>query len=343
MFNIQENIDLASMTTFGVPALVRYYGTFSSIDDLKKMVQWSQDQSVSYFCLGGGSNVLFVGPYEGLVIHNEIKGRIKTNETSDTVYLTVGAGENWSDLVTYCVEQGWGGAENLSLIPGTVGAAPIQNIGAYGVEVKDIIRKVQVFDTTLMKEVSLTPAECQFGYRDSIFKKSAQGRFIVTAVDFAFDKNPILRTQYGTIDNELKKMKVLGPKLADVARAVIAVRQAKLPDPKVLGNAGSFFKNPVIPMNQYENLKKFHSAMVAFPEKEGFKKIAAGWLIENVGLKGYTEGPCGVHKDQALVLVNYGGATGLQILNIANKVKKMVYERFQIELEMEVNLIGQVG
>lgn len=336
---LEENYDLTKLNTFGIAQQARYFARFSTIDDLKKLIEVATELGLDIFCLGGGSNVLITNPFNGLVIRNEMMGVELIQETSEQVHLKVGAGVVWPQFVNDCVEKEWGGVENLSLIPGTVGAAPIQNIGAYGVEVKEVISAVHVFDLHHLREMRLNPTVCRFGYRDSVFKHIGKNRWIITAVEFTLSKNPLLRTQYGAIENELKKMQVTVPTIKEVAQAVTHIRQSKLPDPALLGNAGSFFKNPIIPNKQYEQLKKLNSTIVAFPDRDGYKKVAAGWLIEAVGLKGYTEGPCGVHQEQALVIVNYGGATGQNILNLAEKIKSLVFKKFQIELEIEVNIL----
>ncbi len=336
---LEENYDLTALNTFGLSSQARYFARFSSLSELKVIVERAKELNLKLFCLGGGSNVLFVKPFAGLVIKNEILGTELLQETPEEVHLRVGAGVEWHQFVTECVDKGWGGVENLSLIPGTVGAAPIQNIGAYGVEVKEVISAVHVFDLQQCCEMKLAPSECHFGYRDSVFKHIGKNRWIVTEVEFKLSKKSLLKTQYGAIENELKKLNIINPTIKDVGQAVTRIRRSKLPDPAVLGNAGSFFKNPIIPFKQYEDIKKQHPAIVGFPEQEGYIKVAAGWLIEFSGLKGYTEGACGVHKDQALVIVNYGGASGEEILRLAERVRSVVLKKFQIELEMEVNIL----
>jgi UDP-N-acetylmuramate dehydrogenase len=336
---IHENFDLTPYNTFGIAAETRYFSRFSSVAELKILLLDTQFKALPRLCLGGGSNVLFIKPFPGIVLRNEIPGIEVLEESTHTVKVKVGAGVVWNDFVQFCLQHQWGGVENLALIPGSVGAAPIQNIGAYGVEVKDVIEAVEVLDVSTMETQSLMRNQCQFGYRDSVFKRQGKGRWIVTAVEFTLTKNPQLKTHYGAIESELLKMGVKVPTLLDVAMAVTRIRQSKLPDPKHLGNAGSFFKNPVIPKAQFAALKQNYPDMVGYPDKEGFVKVAAGWLIESCGLKGYRMGSCGVHKEQALVLVNYGGATGYDILELSEKVKEAVQAKFQIGLEAEVNLI----
>lgn len=339
MMVIEEHYNLQKLNTFGVSVRARYFSRFSSIETLHALVTDVRFSHLNILCLGAGSNVLFTTDFAGLVLHNEIPGIQILSQTDQVVRLWVGAGTNWSEFVQYCLQQGWSGLENLSLIPGTVGAAPIQNIGAYGVEVKELIARVHVYNLATQQVEVLTSEDCQFGYRDSVFKGVGKNRWIITAVEFVLSKQPALKTHYGAIETELQQMGIQSPSPKDVAAAVIRIRQAKLPDPKRLGNAGSFFKNPKVPSAQYEKLKKMYPTLVGFLEESGEYKLAAGWLVEHCGLKGHREGHCGVHEHQALVLVNYGGATGREIMNLADRVKTAVLQKFQVELETEVNIL----
>ncbi len=352
---IQENVNLSSMNTFGVEAQARYFIRFSSKEELIEVFQKSvfdvpvkkenkvtrnASTKLPFLCLGEGSNILFVQPFSGVVLKNEIRGLEILKQTAESVSLKVGAGENWHKFVLHCVQQNWGGVENLSLIPGTVGAAPIQNIGAYGVEVQDVIEAVEIYDIEQKKFLILSKEECQFSYRDSIFKREGRGRWIITSVNFTLSKKPILRTHYGAIEIELKNQGISHPTIKDISDTVIKIRRSKLPDPKELGNAGSFFKNPVVTADFYSSLKQAHPQIIAYPEASGQYKIAAAWCIEQCGFKGWRQGACGVHSQQALVLVNYGTATGNEILALSERIRTKVFETFQIQLETEVQVIS---
>lgn len=339
---IEKNVELSNYTTFGVPAQTSFFSRFASVAELQSLLAEARTQAINILCLGGGSNLLFVEPFPGLVIKNEIFGLELIEETSAHVKVRVGAGIVWHDFVEFCLQRGWGGVENLALIPGTVGAAPIQNIGAYGVEVKEVIETVEVVEVATGATSKLAASECQFGYRDSIFKGKSKGRWIITAVNFVLTKNKAPSTHYGAIEAELKRLQITQPNLRDVATAVMNIRRSKLPDPAVLGNAGSFFKNPIVSASIYHSLKDQYPGLVAYPDQSGSYKLAAGWLIEQSGLKGHREGHCGVHKEQALVLVNYGGATGTDVFALAQKVQRAVMDKFQVALEMEVNIIGRL-
>ena len=284
--------------------------------------------------------MLFTQNIAGVVLKNEIKGIQILSENTDTVLVKCGAGEVWHEFVVYCVNKGWAGLENLSLIPGTVGASPIQNIGAYGAEVKDTIESVECIDIETHSKKRFTAAECAFGYRDSVFKKLYKGKYIITYVTFRLKKQAHVNTSYGAIQQVLDEKGIIAPTIRDVSNAVIDIRKSKLPNPAQLGNAGSFFKNPEIPGKQFEELRKKFPDIVSFPGfKEGMIKVPAGWLIEHSGWKGKMIGNVGVHRLQALVLVNYGGATGQEIVDLSLEVRKSVKELFGIDLEPEVNII----
>lgn len=290
------------------------------------------------FVLGGGSNVLLTHNLHGIVLHNKIKGIEKVKENADHVWVTVGAGEVWHDFVMYAIANHWAGIENLALIPGTVGAAPIQNIGAYGVEVKAVIDCVTGWHWDMKQLVPFYNSECAFGYRDSIFKHQLKDKVFITSVTFRLNKKPNYNTSYGAIEQELQKMGITEPSIAAIADAVIAIRSSKLPNPREIGNAGSFFKNPTIPIEQYNILKETFPTIPSYPVNEESVKVPAGWLIEQCGWKGFRAGDAGVHEKQALVLVNYGHATGGAVWDLSDNILKTVHDKFHIQLEREVQV-----
>lgn len=338
---ILENYDITPLNTFGVKAQARYFTQISSVQQLVELeaLKNKKQGPSSFLCLGEGSNVLFTQNYPDLVLKIEIGGVEVIKETDQSVQLKVGAGENWHQFVLNCIHRGWGGIENLSLIPGTVGAAPIQNIGAYGVEVKDVIDGVEFYDVKKKQIKLFMKDQCEFSYRDSIFKKQGRGQWIITAVYFCLSKKPQVNTSYGVIQTELQKKNISQPTIKDLSDVVIEIRRSKLPDPKLIGNAGSFFKNPIITKEQFSRLKKLFPEIAAYPESIRQVKVAAGWLIDQCGLKGWRQETCGIHAQQALVLVNYGGATGSEILRLAEFVQSKVLEKFQVSLETEVQII----
>ena len=334
-----ENCSVKPYTTFGIEAKIRYFARVSTLDEVIEALYHPAVLGLPVLIMGGGSNLLFTKDFNGLVIKIEFKGITVDNQDEGTVWVTGGAGEDWDNFVAWCVERGYAGLENLSLIPGVVGTCPVQNIGAYGVEVKDTIDHVTAFDKRTGKVCILTNKDCHFGYRDSIFKNESKGRYIIISVTFRLSLNPVFHTQYGAIGAELALMGVSDLTINTIRTSVISIRRRKLPDPHVIGNAGSFFKNPTIEAMQFQQLKNIFPAMVAFELSDGKFKIAAGWLIEQCGWKGYRRGDAGVHTQQALVLVNYGQATGTQILTLANEMQTSVLNKFGIALEMEVNVI----
>lgn len=334
-----ENCSVKPYTTFGIEAKARYFARVSTLDELTEALYHPSVLGLPVLILGGGSNLLFTKDFNGLVIKIEFKGITVENQNESTVLVTGGAGEDWDNFVAWCVERGYAGLENLSLIPGVVGTCPVQNIGAYGVEVKDTIDHVTAFDKSTGKICNLKNEDCHFGYRDSIFKYGSKGIYIIMSVTFRLSLNPVFHTQYGAIGAELALMGVSELTINTIRTAVISIRRRKLPDPHVIGNAGSFFKNPTVEAIQYEQLHQTFPTMVAFELTDGRFKLAAGWLIEQCGWKGYRLGDAGVHTQQALVLVNYGQATGTQILTLANEMQSSVQNKFGIALEMEVNVI----
>jgi UDP-N-acetylmuramate dehydrogenase len=334
----ETDCSLKPFNTFGVEARATRLVTITSVDELKQALTLPEVKNNNWLVIGGGSNVLFTHDFDGLVILNRIKGVEKIKEDDDNVWIKAGSGEVWHELVMWCVNRNYGGIENLSLIPGSVGAGPIQNIGAYGVEIKDVMDSVEVLkaeDATLM---TLPPAACLFGYRDSIFKNQLRGKCIIVSVVLKLSKKPKINTSYGAIKQELERVGITSPGIRDVSQAVIRIRKSKLPDPAVLGNAGSFFKNPEIEKEHYDQLKAVNQQIPGFEQTSGKVKVPAGWLIEQCGLKGMRMGNTGTHKEQALVIVNYGHASGKEILNFADYITGEVKMRFGISLEKEVNI-----
>ena len=333
---IEENKSLKALNTFGIAVTARYFVTVQSVAQLETVL--CNHPSMPLLILGGGSNILFTQDFDGLLIHNKIMGIEKIDEDEHHVFLKVAAGENWHQLVLYCIEHHYAGIENLSLIPGTVGAAPIQNIGAYGVELKDTLHTVAFLEKNNNEyhHRVLSNPECEFGYRDSIFKHALKNKIIITHVTFRLNKKPVFHVEYGAIKEKIKSKPL---SIKTISDAVIQIRQEKLPDPAVIGNAGSFFKNPIIAESLFLSLQKNNPKMPYFKEANATIKIPAGWLIEQCGFKGKRFGDVGVHEHQALVLVNYGKGTGDQIKKLAELIQKTVFEKFQIALMTEVNII----
>lgn len=335
---LQKNISLKPYHSFACEEITSFFTTVKTKDELIEAFNWAKENKQDYLVLGSGTNILFTKQFEGLVIKMEITGIQKLQESASEVFLQVGAGENWTHFVSYCVQKSWGGLENLSLIPGTVGAAPIQNIGAYGVEVGEHILSVNAYDTITNNWVNFTQAECGFGYRDSVFKKEAN-RYIVCTVQFKLSKQPILRTDYGAIKSVLHERGISNPSVESIANAVIYIRSSKLPDPKKLGNAGSFFKNPMITKTQFDQLIVQFPSLIAYPINDNIYKIAAGWLIEACGWKGVIKEQVGCYKDQALVIVNYGAVRGKTIFDFSDAIIQSVQTKFGVVLEREVNIV----
>ncbi|MGJ8760253.1 MAG: UDP-N-acetylmuramate dehydrogenase [Polaribacter sp.] len=335
--NILENTSLKNYNTFGISVNAKRFISIDSVYQLQQLLKVEKD----LFLISGGSNMLLTKDIEKLVVHIDIKGISIDNEDENAVYITVNAGENWHDFVLWCVSENYGGIENLSLIPGNVGTCPIQNIGAYGVEVKDTITKVEALDIETGKLVQFSNEDCNFGYRNSIFKNEVKGKYIITSVSFKLTKtNHHLNSSYGAINTELTSKNITKPTLKDISEAVIAIRKSKLPDPKEIGNSGSFFKNPVIANTQFLELQKDFPTIPSYKISDTEVKVPAGWLIEQAGFKGKRFGNYGVHEKQALVLVNYGNATGKEIYQLAEKIKETIFNKFGIPLEIEVNIIA---
>ncbi len=334
-----ENISIKPYTTFGIEAKARFFAEITSVDQLKKIFQEPKVAGLPFMPIGGGSNMLFTADFNGVIFRMGIKGISVTKLDDDYSLVTGNAGEEWDAFVNWCVSHGYAGVENLSLIPGMVGSCPIQNIGAYGVEVADVIEYLTVYDKETGEIVTLQNAECKFGYRDSIFKHEAKGRYVILSVTFKLAHHPAFHTKYGAITTELDAMGITTLSIDAIRKAVIAIRSRKIPDPFVIGNAGSFFKNPTVGADHYSRLKAEYPTIIAFSLPTGSFKLAAGWLIEQCGWKGYRKGDAGVHAYQALVLVNYGTATGHEIISLADEIMLSVFNTFGVHLDMEVNII----
>lgn len=338
--HVQQNIDLSPFNTFGIQASAKAFTTVRSVLEVQALLQSAVFKEQKVLILGGGSNLLVTQDFNGLVVKIEILGKEIIRETNDHVVLKVGAGENWHALVLYCVDHGWGGVENLSLIPGTAGAAPMQNIGAYGTEMKDVIEEVEAVDIRTRDVHTFSNEACAFGYRDSIFKQQAKGLYIITAITLSLTKqHHALNISYGAVRDTIAALGYAEPSVKSISDAVIHIRRSKLPDPAVIGNAGSFFKNPTIPATQYAVLQQTAPSVPGYPAEEGMVKVPAGWLIEQCGWKGKRVGNIGVHEHQALVLVNYGGGKGNDIWQLAREIQHSVKEKFNIDIHPEVNVV----
>jgi len=334
---VHENYSLQKYNTFRIDAFAKYFSTFSSAEELQEIL--NHKKSETKLILGGGSNILFTKNFDGFVLKNEIPGIDVVNEDDEYVFVRAGAGVAWHSFVTFCVNNNFGGVENLSLIPGNVGASPMQNIGAYGVEIKDVFFELEAFHLKENCVEKFNANDCEFGYRDSVFKNKYKDQFAILNVTYRLRKNPQFNVSYGAIQDELKKMKVEKLNIKAISDAVISIRTSKLPDPALIGNAGSFFKNPVINREEL-NLLKEELKDIDFPFYENGQsyKIPAGWLIQQCGWKGFRKGDVGCYDKQALVLVNYGNATGKEIYDLSEEIRLSVKEKFDIELEREVNI-----
>ena len=358
MDKIIENGSLRPYNTFGIDVRARWLAEFATKEELGELIEWrggaasgaargSSDRGQwdppggpQRLVLGGGSNILLTQDVDGLVLRNRIGGIELVDEDDNYVYVRAGAGESWHGFVEYCIGRGWAGVENLSLIPGSVGAAPMQNIGAYGVEIKEVFFGLEAFHIAEQKVYMFSGNDCEFGYRESVFKRRLRGEFVILSVTFRLCKKPVFKTSYGAIGEELGRMGVKELSIQAISQAVVAIRRSKLPDPAEIGNAGSFFKNPTIPDEQFEELKLEFPAIVGYRNTgTDTTKLAAGWLIEQCGWKGFRRGDAGVHGRQALVLVNYGMAKGAELLELSRDIANSVRDKFGVELETEVNII----
>jgi UDP-N-acetylmuramate dehydrogenase len=335
---IQDNFSLKKYNTFGIEAKAKQFVAVHSVEDLKEVLH--KKSADKKFILGGGSNMLLTQDIDALVIHVDLKGKKVVKEDDDFAWVESMAGENWHEFVLWTIDQNFGGLENMSLIPGNVGTTPVQNIGAYGTEIKDTFVSCEAVKIDNQETKTFAKDECNFGYRESIFKHEVKDQFVITSVVFKLTKcNHKINISYGDITKELENQNVTISTLKDVSNAVIAIRKSKLPDPKELGNSGSFFKNPIISRDQFLKIQEKFSDIKFFEISPTKVKVPAGWLIENVGLKGYRKEDAGVHKNQALVIVNYGNATGKELLDLSKFVQKTVFDKYGIAIEAEVNVI----
>lgn len=335
---ILENVSLRPYNTFGIEAKARQFAAVHNLDELREVLL--ENPHTEKFLLGGGSNMLLTKDVEALVIHVDLKGKKVIKEDENFVWIESQAGENWHEFVLWTISNDYGGLENMSLIPGNVGTTPVQNIGAYGKEIKDTFVSCDAMEITTGKIRTFMNAECHFGYRESVFKNTIKGQYVIVSVTFKLSKHShLVNTAYGDIQAELTAKGIINPTIKDVSNAVTAIRKSKLPDPKELGNSGSFFKNPVISKALFDEVQAKFPDIRSFPVSDGLVKVPAGWLIEKAGLKGFRQGDAGVHKNQALVLVNHGNATGEEILALSRKVQQTVKDMFGIEIEAEVNVV----
>jgi UDP-N-acetylmuramate dehydrogenase len=336
---IAENFSLKNFNTFGIDAKAKAFVEINSEDEILELLSARELKGYRKFVLGGGSNVLLTKDYDGLVIKNSIQGIEILKEDGQSAVIEAGAGENWNDLVIYCVERNFGGIENLTLIPGKVGAAPIQNIGAYGEDLSESFISLEGIDIDSASRRIFTKDECEFGYRKSVFKNALKNKIIITKVVLRLSKNPVVKTEYGNVKIELEKTGKSEFTIKDLSEVITKIRREKLPDPAVIGNAGSFFKNPSVDSKEFDLLKENYPDLKGYPADNSKIKIPAAWLIEKAGWKGKRKGNTGTHIKHSLVLVNYGNATGEEVLHFAKEIKKSIYETFGIILEEEVNII----
>jgi len=351
--HIQENISLKPFNSFGINAKARYFSPFETQEELGSLLEFPV-RSLPLLILGGGSNILLTRDFDGLVLKNELRGIELIREDGQYVYVRVGAGENWHGFVQVCLQRDWGGVENLSLIPGNVGASPMQNIGAYGVEIKELFEELEAWHLSEKKVYTFSLNDCEFGYRDSIFKRQYKGQFVILSVVFRLTKKHVLHTEYGAIREELDRMGVQELSIRAISEAVIRIRRSKLPDPAEIGNAGSFFKNPIVPAGEFDRLKAAYPEIIGYPNAGPTQsqnpqipkstippgvKLAAAWLIEQCGWKGFRRSDAGVHARQALVLVNYGQAMGKELFELSEEILQSVKAKFGVELEREVNIL----
>jgi UDP-N-acetylmuramate dehydrogenase len=336
---IKENISLRPYNTFRIDAKAALFAPFRSVDDLQELLTQKLKPKIKNLVLGGGSNILFTNDFDGLILKNEVVGIEKIKEDDNYVYVKVGAGENWHQFVLHCIRNNWAGVENLSLIPGCVGASPMQNIGAYGVEISEVFSELKAFHLQERTNYTFALKDCGFGYRDSIFKNKYKDQFAIMHVVFKLYKQPRFNISYGAVEQELEQMGVKELSIEAISQAVINIRSSKLPDPAEIGNAGSFFKNPAVSKKEFKVLKAEFENIVGHETLSGDVKLAAGWLIEQCGWKGFRRGDAGCHAKQALVLVNYGNASGEEIYQLSEEILQSVKKKFGVVLEREVNIM----
>lgn len=336
---IKENYPLKKLNTFGIDVSARYYAELSGVEDIRELLAMPEYKNLPKLILGGGSNILFTKNYDGIVLKIALKGIKIINDDNEFYYVKTGAGENWHRLVLHCIKNNYAGIENLSLIPGNAGAAPIQNIGAYGVELESVFAGLEAINILNGNLEAFTKADCKFGYRNSVFKNELSGEYIICSVTLKLRKRPVFNTSYGALQQELDKMGVEKLSIKVISDAVCNIRKSKLPDPAEIGNAGSFFKNPLVSNDKFEELKSKYSDITGYKNSETETKLAAAWLIDRCGWKGKRSGDAGVHKNHALVLTNYGNATGSEIYELSEKISNSVQEMFGIVLEREVNVV----
>jgi UDP-N-acetylmuramate dehydrogenase len=337
---IKSDVNLQPYNTLQIPATAHRFAEVTSTSQLQTILEEVSPENKPLLVLGGGSNILFADDFEGTILHIKIAGKKNIKENDNHVWLEIGAGENWHETVRYCVEQGWGGIENLSLIPGTVGAAPIQNIGAYGVELEEVFEQLEAVHLESGEKHIFLNDDCKFGYRDSIFKNELKGQYAVTTVVLKLSKVPDINSSYGAIQSELDERGITEPDISDISDIVVDIRNSKLPDPQKLGNAGSFFKNPIVDDELYQRILEEYPNAPGYSMGAGRTKVPAGWLIEEAGWKGKVVGNVGTYRQQALVIVNHGGATGREILSLADNIQASVKDKFGIALVPEVNIIA---
>ena len=335
---IESNVSLKKFNTFGIDVSSKLFSQVENEDQVRNVIQSSEFRNNTSLILGGGSNLLFTKNFDGIVLRNHIQGIEVIEDTKQHILVKVGGGVVWHDFVLHCIKKGWHGVENLSLIPGNVGASPMQNIGAYGVEVKEVFHELEAIHLKTGEIHYFNNSDCEFGYRESVFKNKLKGEYLISRVIYKLLKKGDFTISYGAIEKQLESMGVQELSAKSISDAVIAIRQSKLPDPKKIGNSGSFFKNPIIDKSSYDIIKSSFPDVVAYPAGKGFMKLAAGWLIEYAGWKGKTFGNYGVHKNQALVLVNYGGASGKEIYDLSEEILNSIKEKFRVKLEREVNI-----
>tara|TARA_B110000483_G_scaffold226988_1_gene288303 strand:- start:1235 stop:2251 length:1017 start_codon:yes stop_codon:yes gene_type:complete len=336
---IIENYPLLNLNTFGLNIKAKYFTSINTVNELIEIKKTNEFKDLELLVLGGGSNILFTKDFDGLVILNNIKGKEIIVQNHHSVFLKIGAGENWHELVMYCVDKGWGGIENLSLIPGNTGTAPMQNIGAYGVEIKETFVELEALEILSGKIVKFNNSDCEFGYRESVFKNKMKNQYIILNITLELKKNPVFNVNYGDVKTILENQNIKNPSIKDVSNAIISIRRSKLPDPKKIGNSGSFFKNPIVSLKKLKLIKNKYPKIISYKINENEFKIAAGWMIEIAGWKGKRFNNFGVHEKQALVLVNYGLANGMEIFNLSEKIILDIKDKFGITLEREVNII----